>query len=105
MASIHEWLLEAGFNFEAGEIVYQDTGGDSAPGWSTPEAAGSMTDEVLHRQFDNGWGSPECPRFFARCGSWLYFPQQYDGATSLVKVNVNPSYYLDPGNRTPYPGG
>lgn len=106
MASIYEWLSEAGFDFKLGTIIYQGVGEDScAPGWSTPTMACTITDDALHKQFDCGYGAPECPRFFARCGNWVYFPEQYDGATGLVKVNIRPSHYLDIKNHTPYPGG
>ena len=105
MATIYDWLEEAGFDFQAGEIIYQSVTEDSySPGWGDPASAGPMPIEVLHQKFSDGHGSPQCPRFFARCGDFIYFPRQYDGSTSLVKVNVNPSFYLDINHPTPYPG-
>jgi hypothetical protein len=106
MATIYTWLEKAGFNFQTGEIIYQSVTEDCyAPGWGDPFSARSMPVEVLHQEFDDSFGSPQCPRFFARCGDFVYFPSQYDGSTSLAKVNVNPFFYLDINHPTPYPGG
>lgn len=105
-ATIREWLTDAGFDFHAGIIVHQETGREKGHGyrWALPVAASVMHDEILDKQFHDGHGSPDCPCFFARCGDWIYFPSQHDGATSLEKVNINPEYYLDCKNKTPYPG-
>jgi hypothetical protein len=105
MATIRKWLADAGFDFDAGTIVYQKTAYSRAPGWDDPEEAMVMSPSILDLEFDDSFGAPYCPRFFARCGDFVYFPSQYDGSTDLCKVNVEPSFYLDTANPTPYPGG
>lgn len=104
MATIREWLINAGFDFDAGTIIYQKTT-MYAPGWADPKEAMAMPSSILDFEFDDSFGAPNCPRFFARCGDFVYFPSQYDGSTNLCKVNVKPSFYLDIANPTPYPGG
>lgn len=106
LATIRQWLQDAGFDFEAGTIVYHQVESEHrGPGQSDAICAISpMPDDILDKEFEDGYGVTRCPRFFARCGDWIFFPAQYDGATWLEKVNVNPFYYLDFHNETPYPG-
>lgn len=105
--TIREWLTEAGFDFAAGRILWQDTGEDSSPGWATPTAAAFIPADhaILDKAFDSGYGGSECPRFVAEDAVAIYFPSQYDGSTRIVKVHKNLERYLDPNNETPYPGG
>jgi len=108
MSTIRAWLDEAGFDWAAGRIIWHDTGAGGSPGWS--EAVGarevSADDTILRREFDSGYGGPECPRFIAFDAKRIYFPWQYDGATGLETVNRDPDTYLDwEANPTPYPGG
>lgn len=107
-ATLRGWLNEAGFDWESGLIVWQDTGEDNYPGWHTPEAPGvviTKDHEVLDRKFYCGYGGPECPRIFAQDKNAIYFPGQYDGSTWLERIVTDPGFYTLPGNATPYPGG
>lgn len=109
MATVRKWLEEGGFSWETGVVVFQETTGYS-PGWSNadeilPGVFLKSDDEILDKEFGPGYGAPECPRIFAKDGDWIFFPGQYDGATWLEKVNINPGYYLNKENPTPYPGG
>jgi len=109
MATIREWLDYSGFDWERGEILWQEvTAGDYCPGWGTPKT-GMMIDKthsILDEEFDDGFGAPRCPRFLARDNRRIYFPYQYDGSTACCDVELNWSVYLgDKPNETPYPGG
>ena len=109
MSTIREWLNEVEFDWEHGKIVFQDSHGYS-PGWSSGRELDapiyiSNQHPILDKEFDSGYGSPQCPRFIAKDGKFLYFPDQYDGATSIVRVAHNLSYYVRGKNATPYPGG
>ena len=61
--------------------------------------------EILEKEFDYGYGGPECPRFVAEDTDYIYFPDQYDGATSCCYVAKDISKYLSIEEPTPYPGG
>ena len=114
MATIREWLDAEGFDWPNGKIVYHEVGERdeeddyaSPPGWASAVKAEFIdgTHPILDKEFDDGYGGPECPRFIATDGVRLYFPRQYDGATNLVSVFVDINEYLDPKVPTPYPGG
>jgi|SRR3972149_311509 len=113
MATIRQWLNEAGFDYTRGEIVFHHVEEDATPGWGNAIAASLWTlqDQApeavkeLDREFDTGYGGPQCPQFIADDGVKLYFPDQYDGSTSLVTVYKNIARYLDIKTPTPYPGG
>lgn len=67
-------------------------------------------DELLHHEYDDGYGSPQCPRFVGEDKDYLYFPVQYDGATWVSRIAKDIAFYtkLDSRgkvNETPYPGG
>jgi hypothetical protein len=64
-----------------------------------------MPSAVLHQSFDAGFGGPKCPRFIAEDPVAIYFPSQYEGATSLEKIYKNLDVYLTGDEETPYPGG
>lgn len=118
MATIREWLNGSGFVWDKGIIIYQAVREDadaeypqyaSAPGYAdendvTPGVFVAATDPILDMEFDNSYGAPSCPRFFARDNAALYFPSQYDGSTRIVRVEIDPMFYMQPGNLTPYPG-
>jgi hypothetical protein len=107
-STIRSWLEEQGFDWDSGVIVYQwREGGEFAPGWSTPDSSRQLdfTDPILDTRFCTGHGGPMAPRFFAKDRTAVYFPGQYDGATWCEKVVTDPKWYLDPANKTPYPGG
>lgn len=107
-ATIRAWLTDGGFDWTDGRILWQDTEeDDSSPGWATPRAAAWIepTHAILDKEFHDGYGGPECPRFIAEDNKALYFPNQYDGSTGLTVVMKDLSHYLDPKNETPYPGG
>lgn len=108
MATIRQWLTDAGFKWNSGRIILQEVGEDEyCPGWGNPESAREATpsDRKLDYEFESGFGAPRCPRFIAEDDEFIYFPSQYDGATSLVVVFRDISKYLNPDNPTPYPGG
>lgn len=108
MATVREWLEKNGFSWETGVVVFQQTEEGFSPGWSPVVEDGkilSKDDPILDKTFYSGYGGPECPRIFARDGDWIFFPGQYDGSTWLEKLNINPEYYLNKKNPTPYPGG
>jgi hypothetical protein len=108
MATIREWLDEEKFDWDKGTIIYQKIDAEEDyPGWEDPISAEKITSEhpILDYEFDDGYGAPECPRFLAKDESNIYFPSQYDGATFIVVVAIEPEYYLTPNHPTPYPGG
>ena len=107
MATIREWLNEAGFNWEKGTIIYQPTEGD-CPGWNSPLSAAVIMPNhpILTKEFDERDGGPRCPRFIAEDDEAIYFPAQYDGSTWVNKIWKDITKYLDyKNNVTPYPGG
>lgn len=112
MATIHQWLKAVNFNFKCGIILYQPVeiyeDYYPSPGWTTPASAELVGENhtILHKEFHNGFGSPQCPRFVAKDDQAIYFPCQYDGATNIQKVWLDLNKYLDFNNHhTPYPGG
>lgn len=118
MATIKQWLIDAEFDWENGRIIFQELKKDPddpsetlaySPGWSDIEEVEQAIEieknhEILTLKFCNSFGSPECPRFMAEDNNAIYFPTQYDGATSLTKV-YKLNYYLNNKSLTPYPGG
>lgn len=107
--TLRKWLDAAGFDWANGRIVlHADEDGKPCTGsYSHPQTVGFIDRDhpVLDQAFDSGYGSPECPSIVARDGRAMYFPSQYDGSTSLERVETNLDYYLDPNHQTPYPGG
>jgi hypothetical protein len=117
MSTIQQWLDEAGFNWERGLIVVH-TYADGAPAardsysrWDTNHDKVAVRrrahrgDPVLVHEFDSGFGSPACPRFFAKDDQRIYFPVCYDGATWCEAVHYRIGHYLEDGSETPYCGG
>jgi hypothetical protein len=108
-ATIRQWLDREGFDWTLGRVVVHETEEDSSPGWSYRTSPGTIvenSDPILDHKFYVGFGGPMCPRFVAFDGVRVYFPYQYDGATGLEFVYLDPEAYL--GNEacpTPYPGG
>ena len=113
MATVREFLDQSGFDWDNGSIVIQMVNDDGGgfPGWAdtaTPAVHVSSDDAILDRTFDDGFGGPECPRYIARDNDSVYFPSQYDGATSPICVCIDlGAYTRTDGNHenTPYPGG
>jgi hypothetical protein len=107
MATLREWLDKENFDWDSGRILYQETKGNNFPGWDSVIAAQfiNFEDSILSEDFHDGFGGPNCPCIIAEDKNALYFPSQYDGATSLEKVFKNIELYLDIENETPYPGG
>ena len=105
MPTIREWLSESGFDWKEGTIIHQEVDGD-CPGWDSPINALIIesTHPILDEYFEDGFGSPKCPRFVAKDKNHMYFPSQYDGATYIVVVSTDMEDYLN-GLETPYPGG
>lgn len=107
MSTIHDWLTEMHFNFSTGSIIFQAVKDDEAPGWNDPIASELVNENhpILHTKFENGFGSPSCPRFIAKDDQAIYFPYQYDGATNIQKIWLDLNKYLDFTHYyTPYPG-
>lgn len=107
MATIRKWLDQVNFNWNNAHIIHQVTEEEEPPGWSSPINARviDVDDPILDLDFHSGYGLPECPRFVADDGEYIYFPDQYDGATGITCVAKNINVYLDTSNRSPYPGG
>lgn len=105
-ATIRGWLTEVGFDWERGRIIWQKPKSKKWPAYD-PVAAEEIDRwaTILDLVFDDGFGSPECPRFIAKDARAMYFPSQYDGSTSCVVVLLNLDAYLDPKVPSPYPGG
>ena len=109
MNTLRMWLTGEGFDWENGVILYQGVEEDCSPGWAYDddlEETIQITDThpILDEEFDSGFGSPQCPRIFAKDEMAIYFPTQYDGSTSLERVIINPKYYIGNTKATPYPG-
>ena len=116
MATVRGWLDDAGVNWSNLVIVAQTYSNSKYPGWGTAQEsykfdfrgdanpACDLVKALLDHEFDNGSGAPQAPRFIADDGEFLYFPEQDNGATSLVRICKNIEYYLDIENETPYPG-
>ncbi len=108
MASIKKWLDASGFDWEEGVLIMHRTPGEDSPGWSSDVServiVGADDSDVV-REFDSGYGGPECPRFFAADKRGIYFPSQYDGATWCEFIVTDPIEYLKKKSMTPYPGG
>lgn len=107
MSTMREWLNKANFDWSSATIILHTTSGNN-PGWAGKIESRVEIQEghdVLDKEFDDGYGGPECPRFIAYDNLNTYFPCQYDGATWLTVVARDPSYYLKDETQTPYPGG
>lgn len=98
-------LLQEGFSFETGKVVYHKTeGSDPSSGEVIERRLLESDDPILDKVFYSSYGSPLCPRFIARDGDWLYHPVQYDGATWVERMQVELDCYLASGSKTPYSG-
>lgn len=96
MASLKKWLDEAGFDWDDGILILAVSEGKNR--------LASPDDGLVLGEFCSGYGVPECPSFVAFDRKAIYFPEQYDGSTSLVAVYRDSKRYLD-GEKLPYPGG
>lgn len=117
MATVREWLNEAGINWSTTVIVAHHLAEDSySAGWGEGVAAfrfdfssnlpaSAEVLQLLDTNFDNGFGAPQAPRFVADDGTRLFFPSQYDGSTSLEYIYKDINKYMDVNYQTPYPGG
>lgn len=108
MATIRQWLDDAGFDWTVGSIIYQEVDGDT-PGWKAPVSAELISADhpILTKAFNSDFDAPECPRFIATDREALYFPSYCDGDGSnrLAKVWKNIETNLDFNEYpTPYPG-
>ena len=108
MTTIRQWLNEGGFDWDKGRIIIQEVNGNY-PGEDWNDRISASEDKahfLVDKEFDSGYGGPECPRFIAEDKDKLYFPEQYDGATSLCIVFKDISKYLNYKDYpSPYPGG
>lgn len=125
MATIKDWLDEAGFDWVSGRVIYhpcledQEEDGHCYRGWASDYELGKPEEitgphPALLIEFPTGHGAPMCPRFIAEDKDKLYFHGQYDGATWCEVVWKDISKYLEvkikkdremPMEMTPYPGG
>lgn len=118
MTTLREWLNNAKVNWQNLVIVVQTRDDNSfLPVWGKNSKSlkldfrenklqnSDFAKNLLDFEFDCGFGAPEAPKFIGDDGEFLYFPEQYDGATNLVKVAKNIDYYTDCEKDTPYPGG
>jgi hypothetical protein len=98
----------AGFDWGVGVIVVQEVKDQPAYAYDKDVIIATRyakkDDPVLTMKFDAGYGEGACPRFWAKDKEFIYFPYQYDGATGVERVAVEPTIYLA-GELTPYPGG
>lgn len=99
-ATLRQWLTEAGFDWNAGRIVVQDD--DYQP---TSARWVEQDDPMLDEVFETGFGHAGAPCFIAEDATAIYFPDQYDGSTSCVRVWKDITRYLKLEANTPYPGG
>ena len=102
--TVRDWLESAGFDPENGVIVLHEWGRNYPYKAKTAEIV-TIDDPRLAKEFDSGYGSPECPPFIAKDNKAIFFPSQYDGATCINRVELDINYYLNVENATPYPGG
>jgi hypothetical protein len=110
MPTIREWLMKNEFNFETGVILYQDSGdtgdmSDTSDLNPTVKINDIFINGIIDVFFSDQFGAAKCPRFIAYDDKYLYFPEKYDGATSLCKILKNPEDYIGNTIPTPYPGG
>lgn len=116
MTSIREWLKEKNCDFASLKLIVQ-VWDDLDPDYPENLCTGDISDfqkciatyttdyldPILDFRFYSGRGGPKAPRFIAEDNHALYFPSQYDGATSCVKVMKDIKYYLRGDDATPYP--
>ena len=61
---------------------------------------------ILDQPFDDGFGSPQMPRFWCKTPQYIYFPGTYDGSTWVSRVALYPGMYLGKDAESlPYVGG
>lgn len=105
MATIREWLDEAGFDWEASQIVYQETTGwewIDFPGHPAPDfctrgdvvvARVAYKDDPILDAYFNDRAYDHAPRFIANDGRAIYIPT--DSGTELLVIELDISTYLD----------
>jgi len=107
MATLRGFLDDSRFDWATGKLIIQEAEENKWPGWDDQISSKLIKnqDPILEEEFDDGFGSPQCPRYIAEDSRALYFPEQYDGSTSPCMVFKDITKYLDINNPTPYPGG
>jgi hypothetical protein len=90
--NIRKWFEEfaAGTGEQITQIVFSDH--SDWPGL-VPNVLldmGDVADTVLDHEFDNGYGTPEAPPFFAWSQSYVVWVDTYDGAERLTYVPRSP---------------
>lgn len=111
MTTLRAQLTEAGFDWTSGRILYHQISDEAySPGWVNDNEIIArkfidFDDEILDKEFEEGYGAPNLPRFIAEDESFVYFPVQYDGATWVGRTAKNITAYLQNGSQTPYFGG
>ena len=109
MTTLRKLLEKQGYDWENGTLILQPVTEEAySPGRAHGDEilkgyVADRNDPLLDVGFDAGYGAPQCPRFFARDNSKIYFPGQYDGSTWVETVIIDPMVYID--EPTPYPGG
>ena len=112
MATLRQWLIEAGYSPDTGYIVYHETKDEVFNAHGLQDQSENVIDRsligwnhpILDKEFDDGYGCPEAPRIVVEDAEAIYFPTAYDGSTELVKVRKGLRYYLSEESVTPYPG-
>lgn len=108
MATFRKWLNDLHFDWDTGTLIHQYGKIDEWGEWGQVVDAKVLgqDDPILDRSFDDGFGTYDCPRIIAKDKDALYIPSDYDGASSLEKIFLDLSKYLDFGmNNIPHLGG
>jgi len=108
MTTLRKKLDKVGFDFEHGRIIYQEVFGIE-PGWADSGNISKTIEidsnhPILDLEFDDGFGSPNMPRFVAEDENKIYFPCKYDGLTWIAYVYKNINTYVENNELTPYVG-
>jgi len=99
MAKLIDWIQE-----ETDEEIIAVIFGDDYRTWAPipeyPPAGVVMTLEEampwLEREFDDGFGAPECPPMAAYTDNWIVSVSQYDGRTNQFVISRNPINGIKP---------
>lgn len=100
--SIRQYLAKLDFDFRHGRILMEE--GHLGDRRSSTTRKVDVNSNILDEKFDGGFGRAECPPFIAEDRDFIYFPTEYDGSTSAVKVAKSIDDYLENDNLAiPYP--
>lgn len=98
MATLREWLTEAGFNWRKSNIIYKKYERRilvCTYHFKLPEQIGNkIMNDMLDRKFSDGYGSAQCPSIIAKDEKRIYFPGTYDGMTWLESIELDIMKYM-----------